>query len=142
MRFCSVIGWSRSSLRLRHRLGSCRPAGSGKGINARAALAAVITPVVTAIPARTTALGGLGALLLDHSVKLALFEQLGGGAQGKTQGRHGGAQAEGLLHGPGCPHLVVAQADAKTTRLAPTIAPAVPPPGGPAGATPLKGTLL
>jgi hypothetical protein len=60
--------------------------------------------------------------LLGHElIQLALLEQLGHGADGQAQGGHGGAQAEGLLHGTGGTHLVVAQADAEAAGF--TVAP-------------------
>jgi hypothetical protein len=54
-------------------------------------------------------------VLGHHLIELALFQQLSHGADRKAEGRHGGAQAEGLLHGAGCTHFVVAQADAEAT---------------------------
>jgi hypothetical protein len=53
----------------------------------------------------------------DDLIKLALLEQLGHGAQGQAQGRHGGTQAEGLLNGAGCTHFVLTEADAESARF-------------------------
>jgi hypothetical protein len=47
----------------------------------------------------------------DDFIELALLQQLGHGAQGQAQGRHGGAQAKGVLDGAGGAHLVVTEAD-------------------------------
>ena len=62
-------------------------------------------------------------MLGKHLVELALLEQLGHGADREAQRGHGGAQAEGLLHGPGGPQLVVAQADAEAALVAATTIP-------------------
>ena len=56
---------------------------------------------------------GLGPVGGDDLAELAVFQQLGHRAQGQAQGRHGGAQAKGLLDGPGGAHFVFAEADAE-----------------------------
>jgi hypothetical protein len=56
-----------------------------------------------------------GAVLCHHLIELAVFQHLSHGADRKAEGRHGGAQAEGFLHGAGGTHFVVAQADAEAT---------------------------
>jgi hypothetical protein len=53
----------------------------------------------------------------DDLIKLAFLEQLGHGAQGQAQGRHGGTQAKGLLNGAGCTHFVLTEADAESARF-------------------------
>jgi hypothetical protein len=59
--------------------------------------------------------------LLNHIVQLAVLEQLGSGAEGKTKRRHCGAQTEGVLDGTGGAHLIVTEADAKPARLPATL---------------------
>ena len=78
-------------------------------------------------------------MLLDKRVKLPFLEQLGRGAQGKTENGNGRTQPEGLLQGPGRTHFVVAEANAKPSRLpAPRIATAP----APAHAARIRGALL
>jgi hypothetical protein len=50
----------------------------------------------------------LGALLGDQLIEFAVFQHLGHGADREAKRGHGGAQLEGLLHGSGRPHFVVA----------------------------------
>ena len=64
-------------------------------------------------PAPFRARSGLGPVGGDDLAELAVLKQLGHRAQGQAQGRHGGAQAKGLLDGPGGAHLVFAEADAE-----------------------------
>ena len=56
---------------------------------------------------------GLGPVGGDDLGQLAFLKQLGHRAQGQAQGRHGGAQAKGLLDGAGGAQLVFAEADAE-----------------------------
>jgi hypothetical protein len=56
-------------------------------------------------------------VLGDGFIELALFEQLGDGADRETEGCHGGAKTKGLLNGAGGAHFVVAQTDAEATRF-------------------------
>jgi hypothetical protein len=98
----------------------------GKGIGATATtLATAFTAAIGAATATLTVplgTGTTGGPLLGYQfLELALLEQLGHGADREAQGGHGGAQAEGLLHGTGGTHLVVAQADAEATGF--TVAP-------------------
>ena len=77
-----------------------------------AGFAATFGPSLRAAPFRAGA--GLGAVGGNDLVQLALLEQLGDGAQRQAQGRHGGAQAEGLLDGAGGTHFVIAEANPET----------------------------
>jgi hypothetical protein len=78
--------------------------------------ATLTTTTLAAIPAAslgaattTLALGRcLGALLGNQLIELAVFQHLGHGADREAKGCHGGAQLEGLLHGSGRAHFVVA----------------------------------
>jgi hypothetical protein len=78
--------------------------------------ATLTTTTLAAIPAAslgaattTLALGRcLGALLGDQLIELAVFQHLGHGADREAKRCHGGAQLEGLLHGSGRAHFVVA----------------------------------
>ena len=54
-------------------------------------------------------------MLRHQLIELALLDQLGHGADREAERSHGGAQSEGLLHGAGGAHFVVAQADAEAT---------------------------
>jgi hypothetical protein len=73
---------------------------------------ATLTAITTAsLGAATIALAlgrCLGALLGDQLIELAVFQHLGHGADREAKRCHGGAQLEGLLHGSGSAHFVVA----------------------------------
>jgi hypothetical protein len=117
-------------------------AGAGKGIDPAAAgtattwtatgataiapaLAAPLGAFTAPLDTLTAAAGaGLGALLADQLVELPLLELLGHGPQGEAEHRHGGAETEGLLQGPGRLHLIVAEADTEAAAVATTLGPA------------------
>lgn len=99
-----------------------RFAGAGEGVGAGVDLGPIATAAPRAsAPGVPPALGpsafwagsGLGPVGGDDLAQLAILKQLGHGAQGQAQGRHGRAQAKGLLDGAGGAHLVVAEADAE-----------------------------
>ncbi len=103
-----------------------RLAGAGEGVGAGVASRALAAATsTTSTPGFAATLGagafragpGLGPVGCDDFDELAILEELGHGAQGQAQGRHGGSQAEGLLDGAGGAHFVVTQADAETARF-------------------------
>jgi hypothetical protein len=92
-------------------------AGPGEGIGPGRPVAATTVPaaVLIARPAPFAASRGCGPALADLSallghqlIKLARFKLLGQGTERKTEHSHRGAEAEGLLQGPGSLHLVIA----------------------------------
>ena len=100
--------------------------GRFAGARERVGAGVDLGPIATAAPSASApgvpaALGpsafrarpGLGPVGGDDLAELAVFKQLGHRAQGQAQGSHGGAQAKGLLDGPGGAHLVFAEADAE-----------------------------
>jgi len=99
-----------------------RFAGTGKGVGPGVADRTLTAAAPSAsAPGFPAALGpsafrarpGLSPVGGDDLAELAVFQQLGHRAQGQAQGSHGGAQAKGLLDGPGGAHLVFAEADAE-----------------------------
>jgi hypothetical protein len=66
------------------------------------------TPFAASRDCGGPALAGLGPLLGHQLIELARFELLGQGTERKTEHGHRGAEAEGLLQGPGSLHLVIA----------------------------------